>query len=864
MLAATDEKKDIDSEAAITTPTSPIIPIHFDFTMMTEHTTMRQAPPAPNSGMDHAEGMVADVDEPPDEKGYFAWGHPRIHRFESHSAAYHSAAYAKSQLPPYARRESLLTRQLHSEAEHPEDEAHARAPTRGLSTVSTWSNPSTTSTAELTSDDGRSVASPAVSPPLPAMHLRNVLDLHGKELTEEPSGIDGQGNGHMNVEVEEKKPEQSVEAGLGRRRCITFACGNNETKAPTPPAVEEKVEEKSASPPKRKCALKFVCPTRAGAEKQTAPQEKPHTHIKRPVSPAPPSRKRSSSKAHRGSDSTVTHASPKNLRKSSQSSGGPTSAPRKMSNDSDDSGPEATRFHEFGTSEEEPQEWVQEATCHRSRLTITDTLRKENAIRRLAEEDDEEEALLEEDLDEGLDIEDDNDDDADDQDEEDETLDVALDEVDEDEDSESDDGFKSDDENGFADSDSEGDESDYEWWRPGAPSTAATSHENMNEHLITPKLKADRMMSESSIGSASSGHLSPRSSRKKFHGRPRKRTVTAALPIARPGLPDLPDSTDFVCGTLDEDKPLEVAYVSCKKEREAAKHSARPQDIDPTFPTSDPEMDEEDDEDIEDPEESESDDEEQAMVHGSMEELDETSPKTMRRPSPRHAKRSSHRSPPPPVSRHRSPPPPTRHRSPPPPSRRSTARSPPPPNDMRAKAMAHSPAPQSRKLFSNQGSSPPSKQRTRSPAPNRLTSPPNTRRASPTSTNTAMVGLAGRPQLTHTASLPRGGLSTLLRQHNNRHNPAPTHVKAAPTDVPKRGAIDIVKGLENKRQRRKEKLYQKQCAKAAERGDRHVKHGAGGERTYRVKPGKGAERMREIGEGLARYHGARGEHILSV
>ncbi|KAI7530230.1 hypothetical protein KC331_g14772, partial [Hortaea werneckii] len=78
---------------------------------------------------------------------------------------------------------------------------------------------------------------------------------------------------------------------------------------------------------------------------------------------------------------------------------------------------------------------------------------------------------------------------------------------------------------------------------------------------------------------------------------------------------DLPDSTDFVCGTLDEDRPLEQAYINRKKVIEAAKHKPRPQDIDPSFPTSDPEMDEEDDEDLDDPEEEHDEDE---MVHGEM------------------------------------------------------------------------------------------------------------------------------------------------------------------------------------------------------------------------------------------------------
>jgi len=78
--------------------------------------------------------------------------------------------------------------------------------------------------------------------------------------------------------------------------------------------------------------------------------------------------------------------------------------------------------------------------------------------------------------------------------------------------------------------------------------------------------------------------------------------------------------------------------------------------------------------------------------------------------------------------------------------------------------------------------------------------------------------------------------------------------KGKNTPIRIRGAIDIVKGLEKKRQRRKEKLLQKAAAKAA----------AGGkEKSHKVKPGKGAERMKEIGLELQRYRGG-GEHIISM
>src|SRR5690606_38434450 len=49
------------------------------------------------------------------------------------------------------------------------------------------------------------------------------------------------------------------------------------------------------------------------------------------------------------------------------------------------------------------------------------------------------------------------------------------------------------------------------------------------------------------------------------------------MPI-RPRSPELPDSTDFVCGTFDEDKALEEAYLSCLVERKRSKHQPTPQD----------------------------------------------------------------------------------------------------------------------------------------------------------------------------------------------------------------------------------------------------------------------------------------------
>ncbi|KAI7285125.1 hypothetical protein KC345_g1903 [Hortaea werneckii] len=783
------------------------------------------APAATSTGMDHSEEMLAEVDEPPDDlKRGLSWT-------QEH--------YSKAPPAMAPRRESLLTRQLHSETEH-SDEDHMPHPPRALSTHSTWS---TTSTADLTSDDGHSMPSPGMSPPLPPTEARNALPVTEKPLDKKLKIV---GQEEAAASQEDTGSEKSVEATLGRKRCIMFACKGKEEAKPKPPSPtsaaqsSESTNEKSdaTEQPKRKCTIKFACPTKTTADKK--PSEA--GPAKRPVSPPPPQRKLPAKspehKVHRGSDSTVTHGSPKQLRKSpsmTQSTPSPNTTEASnikrvptLSRDSDEeTGTEATRFHEFASSDDEPEEWVQEATCYRSRLTVTDTLMKENVIRKACEEV-EEEAVAEED-----DDEEDEDNDGEDQDDEQDDVDAEVDEEDSDD---SDAGFHSDDEDGFAASDSDEDEegSDYEWWRPGG-STAATSIEHLER--LNLNAKSDDARLSSSVGSISSDQMSPSSSKKRRRRSPSNHTRTASIPIAnRNNNDDLPDSTDFVCGTLDEDRPLEQAYINRKKVIEAAKHKPRPQDIDPSFPTSDPELDEEDDEDLDDPEEE---DDEDQMVHGEMDSVrEESTPKRRSSPAPR---RKSTRSPPPPV-RYHSPPPTkrvTKHRSPPPPlKQRASNRSPPPP----------------RKLFG--GYSP---KRARSPAPTAMmTSPPNTRRTSP-SRGAAFAkkaeGLAARPDLTRTASLPRTGgflLSRLHKKHSDDGVASDTTAQHA-HEIPKRGAIDIVKGLEKKRQRRKEKMWQKMCAKNA----------AKGEKTYKVKPGRGAERMREVGLELQRYRG-KGEHILSV
>ena len=340
---------------------------------MESKNTTNVAPPVTSAGMDHSEEMLAEVDEPPDE---LRWSPTKLH-FD----------YLRKH-PAKDRRESLLTRQLHSETEHTDDEH----PGRAMSTQSTWSTQSATSVTELTSDDGRSAPSPAISPPLPPTHNTITLPMHDKPLDQRVKIVGQDDQAAVNKDA---GSEKSVEANLGRKRCISFACrGKQEAKAVSPPTSHPAQEDApAASPPKRKCMLKFVCPTKSAAESK--PAEK--APIKRVASPPPPLCRSSSKPKHRGSDSTVTHVSPKSVRKSNiATSSTPLPAPveqapaliRRYSNDSDqdDHDKEATRFHEFGSSFEEDAEWVNRAADYKEKITLSDCMRKENAIRKLAEE----------------------------------------------------------------------------------------------------------------------------------------------------------------------------------------------------------------------------------------------------------------------------------------------------------------------------------------------------------------------------------------------------------------------------------------------------------------------------------------------
>lgn len=776
--------------------------------------TIQNQPTTVNTSSTGEEELAADVDEPPDSRIQFR------KMLTLHTQSHTSESEYRKTIPPILdRRASLLTQALLTSPELASLEEANLPPvsniSRGMSNASTYSNASAASTADLTSDGG--LTSPArTSTPSPPLPPTTYTGLHGFHVK---AGV--QTNLVVGLEAKDQvasKPppvatdrvESTVEGGLGRKRCITFACGRksaqltegNKLVSDPSPAIEDKPSQAA----KRPCMLRFVCPSRptqpdtskAGTKRTTRFQSPPPPEVKH--SPATPKLR-----AHRDSESTIT-ATPRSVPNSPV-----TLRSRKpmILNNSDLERSEATRFHEFASSVGEEDEWINEQTVHRHRITVHDTLKKEHAIRHLGEEA-EEEALEEED--EEL-MEDDIGDDNDNQDD--------------DEENPSDGGNESDDEEGFAQSDDESDAgSDYQFWTTGL-TTAATSADHL-EH-IRPSLRRNASVSsiESMLQSARVSHGkddSPNMPNKS--SRPSK-----SARKARPGTPDLPDSTDFVCGTLDEDRPLEAAYMSCLEERKRSKHTVIPQDIDPSFPVSDPD-DEDEDEDGDELEAVAEASDEQIWIEGQLDDYDDatlrgrTKSPTGRRVTPKLSPKRMH--------------------SPPPPKRSLVHRSPPP-----------------RRLF---GHSP---KRMRSPQPARnMHSPPSTRRTSfatsPKPRDYGMrIHLAQRPHLTHTKSLPR---SPNPKWHGGSHVGHSTQTSTGnsiQTNSPpsrefhQRGPIDIVTGLEKKRQRRKEKFWRQHCRQQ------------GKERERKPQPGKGAERMRELGlemagKGRGQGHMKQPDLILSI
>ncbi|KFY22034.1 hypothetical protein V491_02900, partial [Pseudogymnoascus sp. VKM F-3775] len=125
------------------------------------------------------------------------------------------------------------------------------------------------------------------------------------------------------------------------------------------------------------------------------------------------------------------------------------------------------------------------------------------------------------------------------------------------------------------------------------------------------------------------------------------------------------------------------------------------------------------------------------------------------------------------------------------------------------------------------------------------------------SSSIGFAPLPNRPDPTHTKSLPRRPNAFCQQYRAAQLAFANDEDNDNNTDGYTRGAIDIVKGLEQKRQRRKDKFFSKLCNRARK----------GQQVDRRPQPGKGAERMRELGlqmAGKTEYKGANAEYVLSV
>ncbi|KAI4160626.1 MAG: hypothetical protein LQ342_005559 [Letrouitia transgressa] len=730
------------------------------------------------TGSNHSvceDDVPTEVDEPPDEQSHRS----RVPSFRKHQVS--SQRTLTSSSASRNRKASLLTQALLMSPD--------------LTPASDAEAPVLTSDGGLTSPTRTN----SPSPPLPATRPTSGLPAFApKGLLSTDSNSEQRAT--TQPAVTHDRLSTDVEEGLGRRRCIKFACGRQP--APTchdPPKPSGQTSSKpsgseTGGPQKRGGLLKFVCPAKP-SERSQEPQPSTKTSNDQ-VTKAPlqslqrsPSRIRLDSRKHRGSGSTI-----KSLMIRGTSKGSLSSRHRKRSNHSfaalEDF--EATRFHEFAGPYNQEDEWVREQTAYGKKITVNDTLQKENAIRKLGEEVEEE--ALEEDSNGDSSFS------SEDFDDEEERNDRSFMPAYDD----SDGGNESDNEAGFADSDEDSEiGSEYQFWTPGL-TTAATSTDHL-EHIRPFTL---RVSSDSSIESIVKGSgAGSRAGTKPPRGMPRPENDKM-----RPETPDLPDSTDFVCGTLDEDRPLEAAYMSTLKKKRQSRHRVIPQDIDPSFPTSDSEA------------ESDDDDIVNASAHTSdglmwlLGRSDEEDSAPSRR---KISSRCANKSPMPSPKRLRSPPPPLPHK------RGGIRRQSP------ARRVPFSRSPVCSSSHSIQ------QPKGYSPSINSaIVSPPSSHMHSGDMT-TAELHL--RPPPRRTTSLPKTPNPFWLKRNgeSKKLSYAANSPTRKPTEIHSRGPIDIVKGLEKKRQRRKEKFWRQHCRNTSKDKDR------------RCQPGKGAERMRELGLEMA-------------
>ena len=616
---------------------------------------------------------------------------------------------------------------------------------------------------------------------------------------------------------DQERPQSSVEVSLGRRRCISFACaegtsskGSTNLREKSPEHIVEASDPQEPAQ-RRPCLLKFAC-----LAKPLRPQAQHNDHADHTVSNSKSENPRPAARhtAALETASTQTPIEPLGTVPDELSVvNGVLNIPQPAYEACSESLlRQEVRSYKAPRGFEDEDEWTREKIDSRRKMTIKDTLTKENAIRKLAEEVEEEAQ-------------------EDERQKREATADVYND-IDSDLETSqilpvyhlgacSDDGNESDDEGGFTESDDASDDDfTHGFWTPGL-TTAATS----TDHLDHIRPRTECRLPESSdeyIDNSYSDHIRDTAPRKGLRSFRLARTKQPRLREQQPNV------DEFIIGTLDEDRAFHEAYLSSFEERKRSKQKMIPQDIDPSFPTSDPDDendsnpsgDEEDDEEVDD------DDNDDQVGESEAEDEPSLSPaESMGSSTTKNAVQSPRRT----TERMLSRTPAERSRKPSSPAKRA-------------------PTPPPRRLFGQHGP------RLRSPPPpsKRLCSPPPSRRPSPIIGRSPSVPytlmipeLAQNPNLTSTASLPRTE-NPFWDQHRSRHakqgHRSPTGPYASSesrsiAEMHDRGPVDIVLGLEHKRQRRREKYWRIHCQKAH----------AGKEKERKCQSGKGVERMREVG-----------------
>lgn len=685
------------------------------------------------------EEMGADVDEPPEYKS----GQPG-----PGSPMFQKTTVRK----PGEGNSSLLTKALLNQDEDAApDNRHINFSAERRRSMT--SNVSLASTADLTSDTGLTSPSRANTPSPPPPEMRTLCIQ--EPLNKGPKLRFGQ--------LPLRPVEETVECAP-RKKSITFACfakpeqklPDSKSSQPQQPRPTRTANANAETP--RKSCIKFACPApRSNAPAQSSSKKPGSPAARRHRSPAPPISRQSSSDSQKPMEiGALNHQA-------------------------------STQRNAHDTSYDEPTEddWIREEHLSpKRRITINDTLVKENHIRQLAQEAEDEDAEdddgnVDENDGEDDDDEEDGEDDEEDEEDEEDGDDDDSDEDDGDEDEtecgsfEADDGYHTDEETGFAESD-EDEEDGLHLWNHGIQLSVEPS----------PGVQGLQRRPSATGHHSDSSTASGRAAKTIRRRKPR--------PIPYDAASELPDSTDFVCGTFDEDRPMEEAYLTRRAARKAQKVQLIPQDIDPSFPTSD--IEDGDGEELFNPVHHDSEDELWKMddVHGDR---GRASRKKSKGASPR---------------RYRSPPPKTRARS---------------PKGHKAAFEKHSP------------------RRLRSPCPKRLAAAG----VSPTNgAHAKFTGLGVRGGFPQTKSLPRPTAMLGLIRYGKK-------AKVPTSDQHVRGAIDIVKGLEHKRQRRREKYHHKYCNRA--------RKGQIPER--KAMPGQGATKMRELGLLMAGKTD-RGNYVLSI